>query len=119
MSRGHVTLAVEAVSLAQVVMQFEPRHSIGPERMAQRGGWVAVARLWIDASSSDGDEIGQRVEVDGQRRAAIFASIAMDCFGTIEGLKITTLGPAKASLGKIERVTKAAPCSRRHTEQWQ
>lgn len=81
-------------------MQFEQWHPVGPESMAQGRGGMAIVGLGIDARSAHRNYIGQRIEIDRQRRAAAFASIAMDLVGTVEGVQLAALGPSKTRFGK-------------------
>jgi len=95
-----VRLFVETRSLAEVVVELEPGHPIRPESVTQCLSGMSGVGDWVDASAADRQQIRQRVEVDGERGPAIFASISMHLVGAAESLQIPTLGPSKARLWK-------------------
>lgn len=95
-----VGLFVETRSLAEVVVELEPGHPIRPESVTQCLSGMSGIGDWVDARAADRQQIRQRVEVDGERGPAIFASISMHLVGAAESLQIPTLGPSKARLWK-------------------
>src|SRR5690242_12179804 len=91
-------LLIESGDLGELVCAFEPRHSIRPKGMAQSFSRLARVRVGIDACPADRNQIRQRIEIDGQRRAAVLAPVAMDFVGAVKRLQVTALGPAQGCL---------------------
>src|SRR5208282_3475843 len=77
-------LLIESGDLGQLFCAFEPGHSIRPKRMTQTFGRLARIGIGVYAGPAHRDQLGQRIQVDGQRRPAALAPITMDLVGTVK-----------------------------------
>src|SRR5579871_4723451 len=58
-----------------------------------------MARVGIGrkARARDHDDVGHRIHIGREGRAAVFAAMAMNLRGAVEGVQVAALGPAKSA----------------------
>src|SRR5271169_1950316 len=73
---------------------------VGPKGVAQSGRRISGLGVRRKTGACNDQHVGHRVDIHRERRAAVFAAVAMDLGRAAEGLKVAALGPAKAGAGE-------------------